>query len=106
MRNFLYAIIDLPQAEEGPKGASRSTQDPSASNSFADPSAGEAAHRAVEAVEGEREHPVLDDLPDHPDAGGAGPMFLRDRVEPYRARICVAPPAKPGFPRLLGPRLA
>jgi len=34
MRYFLCAIIDLPHAEERPKGASRSTQDRSAGNSF------------------------------------------------------------------------
>ena len=32
---------------------------------------------AVEPIEGQREHPVLDDPPDDPDAGGAGPIFLR-----------------------------
>src|ERR671928_555593 len=48
-------------------------------------------------LEGQREHPVFDDLSDHPDAGGAGPIFLGHRVEPYRSRIGVEQTAQPGF---------
>src|SRR5208283_3624058 len=53
------------------------------------PAAFEAPHRAVDAVEGQREHAVFGNAADHSDAGRAGPMFLRHRVEPHRPRIGV-----------------
>ena len=42
---------------------------------------------------------------DHSDAGGAGPIFLRHRVEPHRLRIGVEQAAQPGFARLVVPAL-
>src|SRR6516225_5001590 len=63
----------------------------------------EAGHRAVEAVEGQREHAVLGDAADHSDACRAGPIFLRDRVEPYCPRIGLKQPAQPHLTRLVVP---
>src|ERR1700751_1602001 len=65
----------------------------------------EAAHCAVEAVEGQRKHAVLGDAADHPDAGRAGPVFLRHRIEPHCPRIDLEQAAQPDLARLVVPTL-
>src|SRR5437764_4360048 len=62
-------------------------------------------HPAVDAVKGQREHALFQQLTDHADAGGAAPVFLRHRVEPHRLGIGIEQAAQPGLARLVVPAL-
>ena len=62
-------------------------------------------HGVVEAVEGERIHPVADQLADQLDRHGVLPVLLRHRVDPREPRIGAHQPLQPDLAGLLVPVL-
>src|SRR5579883_3315816 len=63
------------------------------------------AHRAVDPLQGQRKHALLDQAPDHADTDGPLPVRLGNRVEPDRTGIGREQAGEPYRARLVVPAL-